>query len=278
MISFSFLRRYFSVYQRILIFCILILSGWHELYADTSHNEFNTYLGEYLVTFSGQVGGKHLPTNSIVSGTTTGIQGFTTTGVIILSPSEPGVIGIKPGMQIAGLDPNNNILDAAVIQNPLHVFMGTPNASGVGDFGIYSMMRFGIPLSQRLTYTGCGNKNNPFNCVPVYFKSAPDSGRSVNLIYFTIQTSWENNGLYIKGSLHDTHASEAASANLFWVPVSSPILGNYNDPFMLKIGSIFEIHVSGRQISGRFKGAGESVAGTVSQTSILNFEFKGVRK
>jgi hypothetical protein len=240
---------------------------------------WHPYFGEYQVTFQGRVGGEYQPSNSIVSGTTSGIREFTITGNITLSAAEPGVITVKPGQTVPGVKDQDIILDAAVLQNPLHVFMGTPNATGVGDFGLHSVLRFGIPDGpQELEFTGCTKEGDPFNCVPVFLKRAAPSGRSVNLVYFVVETQGYGRGLYVKGTLFDRHVAEAAAANLFSVPISSPIMGDYNDPFMFREGTVFELTIIGQQISGTIRGSGSSVAGLVPQEAIFEARFEGRKK
>ncbi len=241
----------------------------------------SSFYGDYDVTFTGRTGGEYQPTNSIVTGTTTGIVSFSLAGTISLSASEPGVIAVPNGETIPGVAPEDVIFGAAVMQNPVHVFMGTQEASRPGDFGFFSMMRFGLPAgSNLLTYSGgCSpGGGNAFDCVPEFFRRTTPSGDSVNLIYFTIRVSGNQNTLSIYGQLVDTHTTEAAAANLFSVPITSPILGTFNDSFMFNRGALFEIIVSGNNISGRILGTGESVAQLVPQTAIFEATFSGSKK
>ena len=238
----------------------------------------SAFYSDYNVTFTGRTGGEYQPTDSLVTGTTTGVVSFSRAGTISLSTSELGVIAVPHGETIPGVAPGDVIFGAAVMQNPLHVFMGTHEASRAGDFAIFSMMRFGLPADpSQLFYTGCSG-SSIFNCVPMFFRRTTPSGDSVNLIYFTIQVSGNENKIFIYGKLVDRHIMESAAANLFSVPITSPILGSFNDSFMFDQGATFEITVSGNSISGRIQGTGSSVAQLVPQTAIFEVTFAGVRK
>ena len=237
------------------------------------------FYGNYNVTYTGRVGGEYQPTDSLVTGTTTGVVPFVITGgTVTLSASEPGVIAVPPGETIPGVAPEDIIFGAAVMQNPIQVFMGTPEASQSGDFGIFSMMRFGLPSdSNQLFYTGDENLS-AFSYVPIFYRRTTMSGDSVNLVYFTSQVYGENNTIRINGKLVDRHTAEAAAANLFSVPIESPILGSFNDQFMFDQGTLFEITVLGNNISGRIQGTGVSVAGLVPQTAIFEVTFEVVKE
>ncbi len=246
---------------------------------DSGADLLTPFYGNYNVTFKGQVGAEYQPTGSLVDGTTTGIVTFLTGGTITLSASEPGVIAVPSGETIPGMVPENVIFGAAVMQNPIHVFMGTPEASQAGDFGIFSMLRLGLPSEpNQLFYSGCSGAGGPFSCVPMFFRRTTMSGDSVNLVYFTSQVSVNNNNITINGKLVDEHTAEAAAANLFGVPIESPILGSFNDQFMFEQGALFKITVSGNSISGWIKGTGISVAGLAPQTAIFEATFEGIKE
>lgn len=238
----------------------------------------NPFLGNYKVTFVGQVGGPYEPTGSIIIGTTTGIVPFSLAGNITLSESEPGVINIPEGTTIPGIDPKDIIYGMAVIQNPFQVFIGTEKATRPGDFGLFSMMKFGIPSDpNQLLYSGC-NGVGPFNCVPMFLSRHTYSGESVNLVYFTIDVNGNADSVTINGILYDRHVSEAAAANLFTVPVESPILGTLNDIFLLNTRSSYKIVIKGDKISGWIKGTGYSIAGLAPQKATLEAEFEGTKE
>jgi hypothetical protein len=241
-------------------------------------NSIAPYLGNYKVTFTGTVGGPHEPSGSIVSGTTAGIITFSLEGNITLSESEPGVIAVPKGTSIPGIKPEDIIYGAAVMQNPLRIFIGTEEASRPGDFGLYSSMKFGLPDDpSQLFYSGCYGEG-PFNCVPMFFRRHSYSGKSVNLVYFTISASGNNDSVIISGTLYDRHLSEAAAANIFNVPVESPILGNYNDNFAFSQQTQFKLVIKGNEIMGWIKGTGSSVAGMVSQQAIFEVEIGGTKE
>lgn len=235
------------------------------------------FYGDYNVTFRGQVGGEYQPTNSIVSGTTTGLSSFSTAGTISLSASEPGVISVPAGEAIPGVAPEDIIFGAAVMQNPIRVVMGATQASPVGNFSIFSLLKFGLPSGPTLLDRGCSGGRGPFSCVPVFFRRTTLSGDSVNLVYFTIQASGNNSMIRINGRLMDTHKAEAAAANLFSVPIKSPILGAFIDQFMFDKSATFEMIVSGNSISGWFQETGISAAGLAPQTAIYKITFDGVK-
>jgi hypothetical protein len=236
------------------------------------------FYGDYAVTFTGLVGGPYEPGNSLVSGTTIGIQHAVLPGTVTLAASQPGVIAVPDGVTIPGVAQEDIIYGAAVMQNPLHVFMGTATASKPGDFGLYSMMRFGLPAGPAiLDYTGCTDYGGPFNCVPVFFQSTIPSGDSVNLIYWTIQASGDQPALKITGKLIDRHTAEAAAANLFSVPVESPLLGIIMDTFMFGQAATFELTVTGAAIEGWILATGVSVAGLAPQIAVFEVSFQGVK-
>jgi len=236
------------------------------------------FLGNYKVAFVGQVGGPYEPTGSIIIGTTTGIVPFSLEGNIKLSESEPGVIAVPEETTIPGIDPEDIIYGAAVIQNPVQVFIGTEEVTRPGDFGLYSMVKLGLPSdANQLFYSGC-NGDGPFNCVPMFFRSHTYSGESVNLVYFIIDVNGNADSVIIKGILYDRHISEAAAANLFTVTVESPILGTFNDCFMLNVLTSYEIVIKENKISGWIKGAGHSIAGLAPQEAILEVEFEGIKE
>jgi hypothetical protein len=236
-------------------------------------------LGEYDVTFSGRVGGPYEPTNSIVSGTTTGIVNFTSSGYVSISPSKPGVIAVSNGQTIPGVNPQDVIFGAAVMQNPVAVSMGTIRASEPGDFSIFSMMEFALPSgSNQLLYTGCSGTGGPFSCVPMFYRRTTYSGDSVNLIYFVNQVGSDGQSYSVSGQLMDRHTAEAAAANLFSVPITSPILGTFNELFVFDTTTSFQLTITGQTITGQVTGAGRSVTGSVPQTAILEVSIQGTRR
>ena len=273
--------------ERIINFIPAILAATSLNRGDDNGNDGPTgqdtlplasFYGDYDVTFTGRTGGEYQPTNSIVSGTTTGIVPFSLAGTVSISASEPGVIAVPNGETIPGVAPEDVIFGAAVMQNPVHVFMGTQEASRPGDFGFFSMMRFGLPAgSNLLFYTGCSG-GGAFSCVPMFFRRTTPSGDSVNLIYFIIRGSGNQDAFTLYGKLVDTHTTEAAAANLFSVPITSPILGSFNDSFMFNRGALFEITLSGNNISGWIQGTGGSVAQLVPQTALFEATFSGSKK
>ena len=265
-------------WMKFLVLSVIAFLFLFPFILSADNSSVKPFLGNYKVTFTGKVGGPYEPTGSIVTGTTTGILPFSLEGNITLSESEPGVIGVPEGTTIPGINPEDIIYGAAVIQNPVHVFIGTEKATRPGDFGLYSMMKFGLPGDpNQLFYSGC-NGDGPFNCVPMFFRRHTYSGESVNLIYFTINVNGSADSLIINGILYDRHTAEAAAANLFSVPVESPILGTFMDVFMLNVLSSYQIVIKGNKISGWIKGSGYSVAGLAPQKAILELEFEGTKE
>jgi hypothetical protein len=49
-----------------------------------------------------------------------------------------------------------------------------------------------------------------------------------------VEAEGDNNSVRIKGQLLDTHIAEASVVNIFEVPISSPIMGLMNDPFIIE--------------------------------------------
>ncbi len=238
--------------------------------------------GEYDVTIAGRVGGPYEPTGSIVSGTTAGVVDFAATGSVALSASQPGVIAVPSGTSIPGVAPEDVIFGAAYMCNPIHVFLGTRTVDAAGDFGLYEMVTIGIPADPvdiYPEYDGRGQcevpADQPFACSPTFFQSTAPSGSNVNLIYFVTQVEGDGERLTVRGELRDTHTAEAAAANLFTVPIESPLLGNMNDQFMFAEGASFELTIVGNTLSGTIRGEGRSVAGLVPQTAILEATLSG---
>lgn len=241
-------------------------------------NSVNPILGNYKVTFVGRVGGPYEPTGSIIIGTTTGIVPFSLEGNVTLSESEPGVISVPAGTTIPGISPEDIIYGAAVIQNPIDVFIGTKEVNRPGDFGLHSMMKFGLPSDpNQLFYSGC-NGDGPFNCLPMFYRRHTYNGESVNLVYFTIDVYGNADSIIINGVLHDRHISEAAALNLFSVPIVSPMLGTLYDIFRLNILTSYKILIKGPKVTGWIKGAGYSVGGLAPQKAVLEVEFEGTKE
>jgi hypothetical protein len=250
-----------------------VVDGW------TADDPLRSLMGTYYVKFAGKAGGPHEPSNSIVSGTTTGIKPFSKNGTVTISVSQPGVIAVPDGGQVPGVAKQDIIFGAAVIQNPLRISIGTPEASEFGDFGIYTMMKFGLPADPgQLFYSGCTGAGGPFSCVPMFYRRSAPSGRSVNLIYHTVRVEGSGNSVVISGRLLDTHISEASVVNIFNVPISSPIMGPMNDPFMFDAQTRFEMRISGGNITGSIKGTGHSIAGLAPQTAIFELTFSGKKQ
>lgn len=235
--------------------------------------------GDYNVTFTGQVGGPYEPSNSIVTGTTVGVVNFTRNGTITLSPPETGVIAVPDGVTIPGINADDIIYGAAVMQNPIRIFIGTSEASAPGDFGIHSLVRIGVPKKNPESVTINCSGSSAFSCSPEFFRRTDpeDLTGSVNLIYFVTKVNGNTTSFVITGQLIDRHISESAAANLFTVPIESPILGDTNDQFMFSTTTNFEITVSGNRISGNISATGSSVAGLAPQTAIFELSFNGVK-
>jgi len=267
---------------KIRIILVLFIGFFFMICAsiEASKDPLSSLYGDYDVVFTGQVGGYYQPTNSLVSGTTTGIINFSKQGAISMSKSKPGVIAVDPGETIPGVNPDDVIFGAAVMQNPIHVFMGTLEASQAGDFGIHSMMEFGIPSGPTQIFeSACTpTKEKPFICVPKFFQRANPAKGSVNLIYFTTRVYEKNNGIVVEGKLVDKHSAEATVVNIFNVPVESPILGSFNDSFMFDKGLLFQMMVSGNNISGWIKGTSSSIAGLVPQSAVFQANFQGSKR
>jgi hypothetical protein len=104
------------------------------------------------------------------------------------------------------------------------------------------------------------------------------SGETVDLTYLVNRVTGDATQIRVTGLLVDRHAAEATVANLFMVPISTPIGGDFADIFYFQDGMSFELTVAGNAIRGSISGSGRSVAGLVPQTAILEATLTGTRR
>jgi hypothetical protein len=271
--------------------CLLLVgiacSGGGGTAGAARHKELAPFFGEYAVTIKGSVGGPYEPSGSIVSGTTTGIWPFTTAGTVTLKAPRVGVMAVPPGMTIPGVKPSDIIFGAALMRNPIDVYVGTPSASVAGDQRIHTTLTFGIPaaggVNNDLNFSGSGcvaglNPGASWDCIPLFYEPRVMSGETVDLTYLVNRVTGDATQIRVTGLLVDRHAAEATVANLFMVPISTPIGGDFADIFYFQDGMSFELTVAGNAIRGSISGSGRSVAGLVPQTAILEATLTGTRR
>ncbi len=122
--------------------------------------------------------------------------------------------------------------------------------------------------------------DQPFFCVPTFMQSTTPTGDYVNLVYFVVTMDHDGEGFIINGQLVDRHGAEAAAANLFTVPIDSPIMGDgYPDTFAFSnLGCTFSMKIVGDSVTGTISGQGRSVAGFAPQTGIIEASFSGSKQ
>jgi len=242
---------YHNVYRKTAIFVfflitLLLLPLPGPLYSD----DLTRFFGDYQVEINGRVGANETAAESAMGGTVMPAKNYTVKGVITLAKSKPGIIAVQSGETEVVVASDNNLANAKVIQNPLHVYMGSEDIGKPGDFSVFSMLKVKVG----------------------------DSQETVNLIYFIIETRLEGDQLFIKGVLKDRHKTERSAANMFSAKINSPIMGISNDFFIFDLESEFHITVTGHQIKGTFKGTGRSLMGATDDKAMLDIKFSGQKE
>lgn len=228
--------------------------------------------GDYDVTCNVQI--------TKANGSTAIAAATSTSAVVEIRESQPGVIGLSEGETIPGLDSTELIYGAAYVQNPVHVFLGTATANQHGDFGIWSSVRIGLPPDPvELEYAGCGDgSSGRFSCSPTFFQHA-ETTDSVNLVYFAVQAEeFENGSVHFRGYLADDHRNEAAAANGFNILADNDILGRFVDSYLFDEGATFEFTVAANGISGTVSGQGRSLVGSEPDPARFEMLFAGTKK
>ena len=235
-------------------------------------NELSGVCCEYDLTFEIQLGW-------MKDGET---RSFTRPGSLTVRPSEPGVINVPEGTTLPGVSPEDVMFGAAYVQNPVSVSFGTTGFDTHGDFGIFTMVRYGIPIGGPyiFAYDGCdavADGKGPFECVPHFYGATETSG-SVNLVYFSNRAMMGADGLvYLSGYLADDHTAEASAANQAFVHFTHDTYGEMNDIFIFYKGAEYSLTIDGTQVSGSFAGVARSASGMVYEDLAVTATFTGTR-